>query len=221
MRNLLRNVLAEHFSPEFCANGRELIAAVLSKRIDIVLLDIRLPGEDGLAIARGLRARSSVPIVMLSGLATAEMVSTGLDIGADDYVTKPFSAQVLCARLNSVLRRQRKAARRRVPEKSFRFLECKVDLWRRCITRPDGQSVDLSETQLQILFQLAAQPGKVVTREEICRFLGKRAWSPEDRSIDVHISLLRKKLKFFLDRENTIVALRGKGYAIRPGDAPR
>jgi DNA-binding response OmpR family regulator len=216
MRNLLKRLLEPEFKLWFAASGTQLGDAVQQGTIDLILLDILLPGEDGISIAKTLRARSEIPIILLSGLTSSETITTGLNVGADDYVTKPFQATVLRARMRNVLRR----ARHNVPVRmnqaqSITVRDVKIDLWTRIAANAAGQSTSLTEKELQILMALARKPGSVVDRDTLSLLVSGQEWSPINRSLDVHISHLRKKLGSLSGDTKLITSSRGVGYALR------
>lgn len=219
MRNLLTRILSPEFEIWFAQSGAMLSDAVSKGSIDVILLDILLPGEDGIAIAKGIRARSAIPMILLSGLSSAETIIMGLNVGADDYVTKPFQSQVLQARLRNVMRRagSAPAARKERPQ-LLQIGNCKVDIWARTATSPDGTGTKLTEKELQILSALARQPGVPVDRDTLSRLLSGQDWSPTNRCLDVHLSHLRKKLKRVSDELDLITCYRGVGYALKSAD---
>jgi DNA-binding response OmpR family regulator len=215
MRRLLERVLSPEFSVFFAESGADLSAAVRNGRIDVVLLDILLPGEDGIAIAKSVRARSQLPIVLLSGLSTAETIINGLNVGADDYVTKPFQSQILLARLRNALRRAATRPRANDPSRILEIDDCQVDIWARTASHKNGMTIKLTEKELQLLTALARNPGEPVARDTLSRLLSGTDWSPTNRCLDVHMSHLRKKLARVCENEDLIVCYRGVGYALK------
>jgi two-component system OmpR family response regulator len=216
MRTLLNRLLANEFSLWFAGSGEQLAQAVQKKSVDLVLLDILLPGEDGISIAKTIRARSDVPLILLSGLSSADTITSGLNIGADDYVTKPFQANILRARMRNALRRARASQDEANDAPQFvQVVNCKVDLWSREVTNDSGESVRLTEKELHILTALARTPGKVNDRDKLSRLVSGQEWSPTNRCLDVHISHLRKKLTTVTGNEKIIASFRGAGYALK------
>lgn len=220
MRTLLSRLLGSEFTLWFAHSGEQLIQAVHKKSVDLVLLDILLPGEDGIAIAKTIRARSDVPLILLSGLSSAETITTGLNIGADDYVTKPFQANILRARMRNALRRGGAPRKEGLDSpQTLHVANCTVDLWSRVVTHGSGESVRLTEKELHILSALARTPGKVNDRDKLSRLISGQEWSPTNRCLDVHISHLRKKLAAVTGNDKIIVSFRGSGYALKVAGA--
>jgi DNA-binding response OmpR family regulator len=226
IRNLLKRLLEPEFSMSFPASGTLLSDAIQNGKVDLVLLDILLPGEDGISIARSIRARSDIPVILLSGLSSSETIATGLNVGADDYVTKPFQANVLRARIRSALRRARAsgsaaaaaaaAASDHANQTQFTAIgNARIDLWSRVASNAAGDSATLTEKELQILMALAHHPETVVNRDTLSLLVSGQEWSPINRSLDVHISHLRKKLSGLTGIPKLITSSRGIGYALR------
>ena len=163
-----------------------------------------------------IRARSNVPLILLSGLSSAETITTGLNIGADDYVTKPFQANILRARMRNVLRRAKAThPKEEAAQQLIQAADCQINLWSRVVTHVSGRTVRLTEKELQILTALARTPGKVNDRDKLSRLLSGQEWSPTNRCLDVHISHLRKKLSMVTGNNNVISSFRGAGYALQ------
>lgn len=217
MRRLLQRVLTPEFSVFFAQSGADLNDAVRNECIDLVLLDILLPGEDGIAIATSVRARSQIPIILLSGLSSSETILTGLNVGADDYVTKPFQSEILLARLRNSLRRAPFHTRRTGNQsRLLEICDCQVDVWARTVShRKNKMVVKLTEKEIQILSALARDRGEPVNRDVLSRLLSGQNWSPTNRCLDVHMSHLRKKLYRVCEDQNIIICYRGVGYALK------
>jgi DNA-binding response OmpR family regulator len=217
-RILLSRTLREEFDVFFADSGASLCQALTADRLDLLLLDILLPKEDGIAIAGAIRARSSVPIILVSGMSSAETMVAGLNVGADDYVTKPFHAEVLRARIRSVLRRTRDGGAPGEGESGrIRIGNVAIDIWSRTSVMSDGRVCRFTEKELQLLSALLSQAGQVVDRNTLSRLLFGQDWSPGNRGLDVHISHLRKKLAELCGRDDIIVSYRGTGYAVKKG----
>jgi DNA-binding response OmpR family regulator len=215
MRRLLGRLLANEYDCLFFDSGSDLTDAISKGAIKIVMLDIMLPGEDGITIAKSIRARSAVPIILISGLSSSETIVSGLNVGADEYVTKPFDPDVLQARLRNVLRRT--GTQSAEPQARPRILQigpCEVDVWARTARRPGGLSIRLTEKELQILSALAGKPEIAVDRDTLSRLLTGQDWSPTNRCLDVHLSNLRSKLFRVCERRDLITCYRGVGYAL-------
>ncbi len=200
------------YEVEAVANGAEALARAASTPPSLVVLDLMLPGVDGLEVCRTLRRTSRVPIIMLTARSTETDKLRGLDSGADDYVTKPFSPRELVARIGAVLRRAQP------PRTNLRAGDVEIDLDRREVRR-QGQPVPVTATEFRLLEVLASTPGRAFTRSE----LAERAFGHEhdalERTIDVHIMNLRRKLEPGRTRRpGVILTVFGTGYRLR-GDA--
>jgi two-component system, OmpR family, torCAD operon response regulator TorR len=181
----------------------------------LVILDLMLPDGNGLTLAREIRARSDVPIIMLTGKSDTVDKVVGLEIGADDYVTKPFDQRELLARVRTVLRRAGTpsglhAGGRHIT--SARFAGWCLDLLAHELRAPSGESVYLTSTQFELLAALVKHPNRVLSREEILDLVAGRDWSPMDRSIDVLVGKLRKKIEVDPKTPSLIKTVRGAGY---------
>jgi two-component system OmpR family response regulator len=184
IRNLLMRFLGQHgFRIRTAANGTEMRAALEDRNIALVILDLLMPGEHGLSLCRDLRARSGVPVIMLTAIGEDTDRIVGLEVGADDYVTKPFNPRELLARIKAVLRRT-----------GVVFDGWRLDLVRRELFTPGGVLVDLSAGEYDLLVAFCERPQQVVSREYLMDFAKGRSAGPIDRSIDVQVSRLRRKL---------------------------
>jgi two-component system response regulator CpxR len=213
---LMRSVFARHdMALEAVHDGRRGLSRALGGGHDLILLDVMLPELDGFELLRQVRRRSEVPVIVLSARRAQSDQITGLDAGADDYLPKPFGADELLARIRAVLRRSGRA-----PATAGEALETE-GIWldpasRR--VRVDGEPVELTSIQFEVLEYLMRSAGRIVPRSELSTALFQRAASPKDRSLDVHISHLRKRLG---RRGSAIRTVRGVGYVVPPGEAPR
>jgi DNA-binding response OmpR family regulator len=178
------------------------------KRPDLVILDLNLPGMDGLDVARQIRRRSNTPVIMLTARVEEADQLIGLELGADDYITKPFSPRLVVARVRAVLRRSE--AEPQVPD-VLRAADLEIDLQAHTVLR-DGQSLELTPTEFSLLATLAAQPGRAFTRLQLLEEIQGGAYPGYERTIDSHIKNLRAKLE--PDRENPryIETVFGVGY---------
>ena len=169
--------------------------------VDLVLLDLVLPGEDGLQLAREIRSRSDVGIIMLTGRSDLVDTVVGLEVGADDYVAKPFQLREVLARVKSVLRRVRPARSPKGDEQPggqgevIRFDGWKLEVERRQLTSPDGSDVPLTTGEYDLLLALARNPGRVLDRDRLMDITRGREWEAFDRTIDAQIARLRKKVE--------------------------
>ncbi|MBX6740723.1 MAG: response regulator transcription factor [Acetobacteraceae bacterium] len=208
-------------------SGAELRQALAERPADAVILDIALPGEDGLSIARALRAQSDIGIVMLT--ASSEVVDrvVGLEVGADDYVSKPFDLRELLARLRAVLRRRaasRAAAAATAPPPASTGREVRMGRNRllldtRRLLGPEGFEIPLSASEFELLRAFAERPGRTLSREMLLQLAHPRGEEHFDRSIDVRITRIRRKIEAVPSRPRVIRTIRGIGYVFDP-DAP-
>ena len=216
LRRRLRSYLEkEGFDITDVGDGASLRDLVAKRAVDLVILDLVMPGEDGLSLTRFLRERSGIGIIILTGKGEAVDRVIGLEMGADDYLAKPFELRELLARVRSVLRRV-------PPDAPVRNGACvafngwRFDLDRLSLTRGDGTPVELTTSELKILALLARNPGKTLSRDQLLEATAGRSWSPYDRSIDLHISHLRRKIGEEPKRPSLIRTVRGFGYVFTP-----
>ena len=216
-RLLTRFLTAEGFLVDSAPNGRAMWRTLKAKPIDLVILDLRLAGgEDGLILARRLRAESNVSLIILTGKSESVDKVVGLELGADDYITKPFDRRELLARIRSVLRRS--AAREldaptgASSSSILRFAGWTMDLAQRDLVSPDGEEVELTSYEFALLAALAQRPSRVLSRDQILELIANRYWQPYDRSIDVLIGKLRRKLDDDPRNPRLIKTVRGTGY---------
>jgi two-component system response regulator RegX3 len=178
---------------------------------DLLILDIMMPGASGLDICREVRSRSAVPIILLTAKDAEVDKVVGLEVGADDYVTKPFSVRELLGRVRAMLRR-RELDRSPVPESSKIVSgPVTIDLARHVVTI-DGQTVSLTRSEFQLLRLLAARPGEVFKRSQIMEELWQTEFDGDERACDVHISNLRQKVEADPQRPELVLTVRGIGY---------
>lgn len=199
------------------SSGKEMFEVFDREAIDLVLLDLKLPGEDGMLLARQLRERATVPIVLLTGRNEEADRVMGLELGADDYVTKPFSPRELLARLRAVLRRYQVQAT--LPERdntrrAFRFSGWELNLRTRRLLAPDGSSVELSNGEFSLLNALCRAPQRVLTRDQLLSMSRLHEAEVYDRTVDVQIRRLRLKMEADQARPALIVTERGAGYRL-------
>lgn len=215
IRGLLREYLQkQEYRVTTAANGREMHAAMSPTRPDLVILDLMLPGEDGLTLCRDLRAESNLPIIMLTARGDETDRIVGLEMGADDYLPKPFSPRELLARIKSVLRRARSLPENLRPDEahSFRFAAWTLDIATRNLTSPQGVVVALSGTEFRLLRIFLEHPNRVLTRDQLIDLMLSRDASPFDRAIDVQVSRLRHRLDEDAKEPAIIKTVRGQGY---------
>lgn len=216
-RLLTRFLSSEGFEVETVTSGRSMWQKLDDRPCDLLILDLRLPaGEDGLNLARTIRQESDVGLIMLTGRGECVDKIVGLEIGADDYVTKPFEPRELLARIRSVLRRvSSRRARIRADDtgsEAICFDGWRLDLDQRMLTSRHGEVVDLTTYEYELLAVLAARPGRPLSRETILELIAHRHWEPDDRSIDVLVGKLRRKLGDDARSPSLIKTVRGLGY---------
>ncbi len=199
----IRELLHEYFTANelrvsVTASGKEMTAILVDHAIDLVVLDLRLAGEDGMVLARKLREESAIPIIMLTGVRDEADRVMGLELGADDYLTKPFSPRELLARIRTVLRRTKGAA---LTERT-----------RRLAKQQAGQRIELTNGEFNLLAALLAAPQRILTRDQLLE--SSRVYDNEvyDRSIDVQILRLRRKIEIDPSQPQFILTERGVGY---------
>ncbi|WP_372621886.1 winged helix-turn-helix domain-containing protein [Falsiroseomonas sp.] len=228
----LREVIVEYlhaqgFAALPCADGAALDAALAEAPLEAVLLDLNLPREGGLSIARRLRALPAPPgILMVTALGEATDRVVGLELGADDYIGKPFELRELLARLRSVLRRRRArgvaaappATRPAPAPEETRFAGYRLLPAERRLLDRDGAEVPLTPMEFDLLQHLAEHPGQVLTRERLLRLSHGKPADPFDRSVDIRITRLRRKLEADPANPRLIRTVRGQGYTFAPDD---
>lgn len=207
---LLANYLTQNgFSVTCASNGQGGLSALAAGTFDAVLLDVMMPGMDGLEVLRRIREKSPIPVLMLTAKGDETDRVVGLEIGADDYVPKPFSPRELLARLRAVLRRASPA----VVDQRLRVGDVTVDVGSRLVTVNDAP-VELTGVEFDILLALARRPGRVVARESLLAEAGRSDVAVGDRTVDVHISHLRQKLGDDPKSPHLIKTVRGVGYVL-------
>jgi two-component system response regulator CpxR len=192
-------------------DGATGVAESLSNSYDLVILDVMLPGIRGFEALRQIRAKSAVPVVMLTAHGEDVDRIVGLEIGADDYMPKPFNPRELAARIHAVLRRTAGTAREGKSQSVIALGDIRLDVSARTAYQKDRQ-VELTSAELELLAQFLKAPGQVLAREDLVKNALGRDLEPSDRSLDVHISNLRRKLGFAEDGAERIRAIRNVGY---------
>jgi DNA-binding response OmpR family regulator len=196
------------------ATGREMLRTVETEAIDLVLLDVRLQSENGLVLARELREKASVPIMLLTGNTEEADRVMGLELGADDYVGKPFSPRELLARIHAVLRRYRHSQMPGADDKrrAFRFAAWEFNVRARNLTAPDGRRLDLSNGEFSLLSAFCSASLRVLSRDQLMSMSRLHGDEVYDRAVDVQIVRLRRKIEADPARPRLIVTDRGAGY---------
>ena len=220
IRDLASRFLCKHGYKVLSAGNADMMDAALSgARIDLVILDLMLPGKSGLEICRDLRIRSSIPILMLTAMGDETDRIVGLEMGADDYLAKPFNPRELLARVRAILRRAGSPAtpgKAAATPKHLRFAGWSLDLGRRRLEAPDGLIVDLTTGEYELLMAFAERPQRVLTRNQLLDLARGRDAAPFDRSIDVQVSRIRRKIEADPKSPSMIVTVRGDGYMFTP-----
>jgi two-component system OmpR family response regulator len=218
IRSLLSDYLSTNgFETTAAADGEQARRAIARQRFDLVVLDLMLPGESGLDICRELRRSADVPVIMLTALGDETDRIVGLEVGADDYLPKPFNPRELLGRIRAVLRRTL-AGQRQTNEPEFhvyRFAGWALDSLARTLTSATGETIQLTATDTRVLETLLSRHGDTVARAELFDRLHGRELDPFDRSIDVRISRLRQLLGEETRAPKIIKTVHGRGYAIR------
>ena len=216
LRELLQEYLgANDLRVTAVANGADMLRVFASEAIDLVVLDLRLPGEDGMQLAQKLRERASVPIVLLTGKAEEADRVMGLELGADDYVTKPFSPRELLARIRAVLRRYHSQAdlpMRDEKRRAYRFAGWELNLRTRRLTAPDGGKHELANNEFSLLVAFCSAPQRVLSRDQLLNLSRLHNAEVYDRTVDVQVLRLRRKIEQDPFHPLLIVTERGAGY---------
>lgn len=221
--DLLKDYMSQHGYKVFTAhNGHQMERELKKANMDIVVLDVMLPGEDGLTLCRKLREKSPVSILMLSAVGEETDKVVGLEMGADDYLAKPFSIRELHARIKALLRRSygELAEQRQVQRienlPNIKFLNWTLDQKKRRLISPEGVTVPLTSGEYELLLVFIQHPQHVLTRDQIMDHLHGREANPFDRSIDVQIGRLRRKIENDPKKPKIIITVRGGGYQFTP-----
>jgi len=214
IRELVREYLSEHdYQVSVAETGGEMDKILAVDHVDLVILDLKLPDEDGLAIARRLRESLDLPIIILTGRKEEADRVMGLELGADDYVTKPFSQRELMARIKAVLRRteQKRASRRQETVRAYRFAGWELTTGTRRLKSPDGRNVELTNSEYALLVAFLRAPQKILSRDQLLES-SRLHDDIYDRSIDVQILRLRRKVEESPNQPKLIRTERGTGY---------
>lgn len=222
----IRSLLADYLERNGCraivaADGREMRQALDRHRVDLVVLDLMLPGDDGLVLCRELRARSQLPVVMLTARGEDVDRILGLEMGADDYVQKPFNPRELLARIRAVLRRSRALPDNGAATPAgYAFGRWTLDTRGRALRDSDDVMVSMSASEYDLLLVFLQHPGRVLDRDQLMDLTRGRDAMPFDRSIDMQVSRLRKRLCSDGDSVEYIKTVRSQGYLFVPEVTP-
>ena len=222
IRDLLGRLLRQHgFRVSAAANGQDMQRVLDGHGIELIILDLMLPGEDGLSLCRKLRATSDLPVIMLTAIGEDVDRIVGLEMGADDYLAKPFNPRELIARIKAVLRRSggvrtRLSGAREEGRGILGFAGWRFDLDRRELRSPEGLLVPLSDGEYTLLVAFVRHPHRVLSRDQLIDLARGREAEPFDRAIDVQVSRLRRKLDDDPKEPQLIKTVRGGGYIFAP-----
>lgn len=221
IRDLLSRFLVKHgYRVSTAADGRDMRRVMADSRIDLIVLDVMMPGETGLTLCGQVRATSKVPIIMLTAVAEDTDRIIGLELGADDYLAKPFNPRELLARIRAVLRRADSREPVATSESNgspvFEFAGWKLDPGTRQLTNPAGELVELSTGEYDLLVAFAERPQRVLSRDRLLDLAKGRAAVAFDRSIDVQVGRLRRKIEVDASAPQLITTVRGGGYMFTP-----
>lgn len=223
----LRETVADFLSTEGyvtreAGNVTEARAQIAASQPDLILLDLNMPGGDGLTLAGDLRRTTTIPIIILSGKGAMIDRVVGLEVGADDYIAKPFELRELLARMRAVLRRARPPVASGdtvTPERQCRFDAFVLTPSRRELKTSTGDHIELTGAEYNLIAALVERPNRVLSRDAIADVTRKDDWSAFDRSIDTLVSRLRRKLATHTDASQLIQTVRGEGYVLASGVA--
>jgi two-component system OmpR family response regulator len=212
---LLRQTLgAQGFDVITAGDGAELRRVVDSRPVDLVILDLMLPGEDGLSLCRHLRATTGLPIIMLTAMGGETDRVVGLEMGADDYLAKPFSTRELLARIRAVLRRAGPILSPAGTGEVLDFSGWRLDVAHRRLTAPDGVLVEMTSGEFDLLLAFLRHPHQVLSRDQLLDLARGRVAGPLDRTIDVQVGRLRRKLEVDPKNPDLLKTVRGGGYLL-------
>ncbi|MBK5356687.1 response regulator [Pseudomonas sp. TH41] len=216
---LLKKFFVQHgYSVEVATDGTSLWSAMERQAPDLIILDLMLPGENGLTLCQRLRQQYTTPVIMLTAMSELSDRVVGLEMGADDYLGKPFDARELLARVRAVLRRagESRPLTGQMPRPLIKFADWQLDLTRRELRSPDQVMIPLSAGEFDLLLVFVEHSQRILTRERLLDLARGRSHEAFDRSIDVQVSRLRRKLAFDSKRVEMIRTVRNVGYLFTP-----
>ena len=219
IRDLLGQFLQKHgFKTSLASGGEAMRAALAKETIDLIILDIMMPGEDGITLCKQLRQKSQIPIIMLTAAADDIDRIIGLEMGADDYISKPFNPRELLARIKAILRRSFQVdsvvAKRPGDAHTYVFAGWQLNKIERRLYSPDGVEISLSTGEYNLLLVFLKHPHHVLSRDQLLDLTRNRMAGPYDRSIDIQISRLRHKIEVDHKAPQIIKTVRGGGYVL-------
>jgi two-component system, OmpR family, response regulator len=214
---MLAALFSEHgFDSAIANSAQEMDLKLKDSTFELLLLDIMLPGEDGLSVCRRIRAQSTMPIIMVTSLGEDLDRILGLEIGADDYVTKPFNSRELLARVRALLRRVAFGDPKRNSSSVLKFEGWNIDSLSRRLTDPDGVEISLTSAEFDVLLAFCQNPRRILSRTELLALTHVGTAGPEERSVDVHISRVRQKIESNPRDPVLIKTVRMGGYIFTP-----
>ncbi len=218
IRTLLQHFLTEHgFRVTPAADGKGMMAALKTGRFDLIVLDLMLPGEDGLQLCRKLRQEMALPVLMLTAMSAETDRILGLELGADDYMTKPFSPRELVARIKAILRRAGSSAEREAERPSaYSFAGWTLEIGKRQLCSAEGALLPLTSGEFDLLLAFAEHPQRILSREQLLDITRGRSSLLFDRSVDVQVSRLRRKIETDPNLPELIKTVRSGGYIFTP-----
>ena len=217
----IANLVARYLRGNACrvtlaGDGTEMDRALADGRVDLIVLDLMLPGEDGLSLCRRLRASSAIPILMLTAKAEEIDRIVGLEIGADDYLAKPFNPRVLLARIRAVLRRTGNEVAEEEGARRMHFVGWTLDVSLRQVLSAEGARISITGAEFDLLHALCLRPGRVLSRDQLLDLTQGRSAGPFERSIDVLVSRIRQKIERDSRNPEIIRTIRSGGYLFTP-----
>jgi two-component system catabolic regulation response regulator CreB len=215
--NIVYALSTEGFSPKWVSTARDALEVVQSEKVSLIILDVGLPDENGFELAKTIRKEQQTPIIFVTARGEEVDRIVGLEIGADDYVVKPFSPRELSARVKAVLRRSEQAQAHNAVDKTFAVGHFFVDEERYRISYRD-QALDLSRYEYRILLILARSPGRVYTRAQLMDLAWEEPDMSLERTVDTHVKTLRQKIKSAGAQSDYILTHRGIGYSLKEQD---
>lgn len=216
-RNMLKSIFeGEGYQVFQASNGEEMHAVLNTKEINLVLMDINLPGKNGLILAREIREKRKLPLMFLTGRDNEIDKILGLEIGADDYITKPFNPRELTIRARNLLQRtmceKDNGAKAQSEIESYRFNGWTLDIHSHSLITPEGEIMKLPRSEFRALLHFCENPGKIQTREDLLKKMAGRELKPHDRTVDVTIRRIRKHFEDHPNTPEIIVTIHGEGY---------
>lgn len=212
-RNTLKSIFeAEGYDVFETSDGEKMHAILSSQKIDLVIMDINLPGKNGLMLARELREQENIALIFLTGRDNEVDKILGLEIGADDYITKPFNPRELTIRARNLLQRTMQNQAKSIQYDNFQFNGWELDINSRELVNPDGERYKLPRSEFRAMLHFCENPGKIQTRADLLKRMTGRELKPHDRTVDVTIRRIRKHFEDYPNTPEIIATIHGEGY---------